>query len=316
MRPGLIPPPAPPILATVEVTRRCNLSCSFCESRHAQGPEADPARVSSFLQEAAAAGVTGVGFTGGEPLMAEAIDDHLAEAARLGLRTHLNTNGTLVTQERADRLLDKGLTSINVSVDGAEETLHDRFRGAGSFQKTLSGIEALVRSRRTLGVDTRLLAAMTLEEENSHQACDLLDHTGSWGLDGCTYLPCARFLRPGNPADHARAVEGVQALLARAGDPKMDNSRRYLQGMSRYFSGSPMPLRCSALHTSILVSPEGRLYPCVPAALRRMGGVVYEPGRLMDVFRSGALAASVEVGLCRGCWWNCHRELDLALGVI
>jgi hypothetical protein len=86
--------------------------------------------------------------------------------------------------------------------------------------------------------------------------------------------------------------------------------------MVRYFRGAPQTRRCSALHTSILVTPEQKLYPCVPASMRGWGGLHGDPEDLMDRFRSGRLAGCIDEALCSACWWNCHRELDLALGVI
>ena len=106
------------------------------------------------------------------------------------------------------------------------------------------------------------------------------------------------------------------ALLALRNEPMVDNSKRYLKGMIRYFEGARMPGRCSALHSSILVSSERKLYPCVPSNLRGSGGAPYRPGGLMESFHSGILKRCLDDALCRECWWNCHRELDLALGVI
>ncbi len=316
IRPGLAPPSSAPILATLEVTHRCNLRCTFCESR--RGPDSAHGGEWLFdaLQEIGAAGIMAVGFTGGEPLLLDDFERLAEEAVRLRLLVHLNTNGTLINRDRAFRLLETGLGSVNVSLDGADGTTHDLFRGPGSFGRALAGIEALVHARNAARGGTRILLAMTLSRENAHHAIPLLALAREVGVDGCTFLPCTRFAATGKEAPVPEAVEAVRALIDRVKDPLIDNSKRYLAGMARLFSGVAMPGRCSALHTSILVSPDRKLYPCVPSALRASGGIPYRAGRLMDTFRSGVLRQGLDETLCRRCWWNCHRELDLALGVL
>lgn len=316
IRPELARPLTSPILATVELTRKCNLECFYCESRNGRGGGAASEWLSPFVEEIAAAGVAGLGFTGGEPLLHPRFEEVASSAAAAGLITHLNTNGTLVTPARAHKILDARVASINVSLDGAEAACHDRLRGRESFSRAAKGVEALVKARDVSGADTRILLAMTLSEENAHQALDILKLSEDLGADGCTYLPRTSFhsplRRPGSP----RAADAARALAKRAADPRIDNSKKYLAGMVRFFQGLDMPLRCSALHSSILASPDGKLYPCVPSAVRDACGLPYQPGALMPLFKSGVLGSCLEQDLCAGCWWNCHREIDLALGVI
>jgi MoaA/NifB/PqqE/SkfB family radical SAM enzyme len=272
--------------------------------------------MTDFVREAGRAGTLGVGFTGGEPLLLRSFES-LARAARsAGLLTHLNTNGTLVTPDRARALLDTGLSSINISLDAPRAKEHDRQRGAGSFDQAITGIEALVRAGAASSARTRLLLALTLSEENAGGATDLLPLARELGVDGCTFLPSSRFVRTGARARAPSAARAAMDLLALEKDPLLDNSRRYLKGMVRFFHGAPMPGRCSAPHTSILVSSDRKLYPCVPSAVRGQGGEAYLPGAAMAAFRSGILRRCLDEALCRDCWWNCHRELDLALGVL
>lgn len=312
IRPGLIEPPASPVLATLQVTRRCNLSCTICESRHEGNGEQDIAWMKEAVKELARAGVLGLGFTGGEPLLVKDFDSLARAAAGAGLITHLNTNGTLVTRERAQRLLDTGLHSINVSLDGADALVHDRVRGKGSFEKARKGAAHLIGEKRR----TRIQLVMTLGEHNAHQAGNLVNLARTLGADGCSFLPLMHQARPEQRPLSEAAAAAASALAAGAGDPLIDNSVRYLKAMARYFKGTLMPTRCSALHTSLLVSPDRKLYPCVPSAVRTDRGIEARPGALMQTFRSGALAACIDERLCQGCWWNCHRELDLALGVL
>jgi MoaA/NifB/PqqE/SkfB family radical SAM enzyme len=238
-----------------------------------------------------------------------------AMAGEAGLITHLNTNATLIDEARAMRLMESGLFSINISLDGAKAATHDAFRGR-SHQAALTGSGHLVRARERLAATTRLQFVMRLCETNAAEAIPLLALARETGVDGCSYLPLTNQCHPDERSAAPSAAEAVLALAAHKNGSAIDNSPRYLKGMARFFQGASMPLRCSSLHTSVLVSQDLKLYPCVLTSVSGRKGVPFEPGALMKTYRSGELRRCIEPSICAGCWWNCHRELDLALGVI
>jgi radical SAM protein with 4Fe4S-binding SPASM domain len=105
-------------------------------------------------------------FTGGEPFLSEHLFGLIRSAANRRIPVRVLSNGTLVTQEIAARLKEEGCGPVQVSLDGLRDT-HDSMRGEGSFEKALSGINAL----REAGVET--VVAMTLSQANSAEALDL-----------------------------------------------------------------------------------------------------------------------------------------------
>jgi radical SAM protein with 4Fe4S-binding SPASM domain len=71
---------------------------------------------------------------------------------KLGLRTILSSNSTLITREAAKKIKEAGFAYVGVSLDGSEET-HDRFRGAkGAFEKSLQGLRYLMEEGVRTGV--------------------------------------------------------------------------------------------------------------------------------------------------------------------
>lgn len=317
VRPGLAAPWSSPILATLEFSRQCNMKCLGCASHESAQESEDLAPWKQIIGELASAGVFALGFTGGEPLLHPDFEELVLQAKSEGIITHCNTNGTLLTRRRAERLLDAGIDSINLSLDGAERSVHDRLRGAGSFDRALEGAECLVRAREQRNSTVRLLFVTRVCEETAKQVLKILDLCKETGFDGCSFMPLMEFAHGVSPPVRPSAALATRELLkAKREDYPVDNSDRYLKGMIRFFMGGAMPTRCSALHSSILVSSDQKIYPCVPAALNRQGGVNWRPGSIMKIFASGMLHQSVNGALCAGCWWNCHRELDLALGVI
>lgn len=64
---------------------------------------------------------------------------------RKNLRYSLLTNGTLIDNEKARKLVNLDPESIGISLDGPEK-VHEMIRGPGTFNKTVKGIELLKRN--------------------------------------------------------------------------------------------------------------------------------------------------------------------------
>lgn len=110
---------AAPLMAWIELTRKCNLRCPHCfvEGGTKRSTELTTERILWLLDEWAQMGVFSVVLTGGEPTVHPdflAIVDH---AYRLGFTVAIATNGMALT----DRLL-RGIPSddtiISISLDG------------------------------------------------------------------------------------------------------------------------------------------------------------------------------------------------------
>jgi uncharacterized Fe-S cluster-containing radical SAM superfamily protein len=129
----------------------CNLQCTHCFVSAGPTNEAhgflSRERVAARVAEALPLGVKEFYFTGGEPFLHPEMVQILADTLAHGPSTVL-TNGTLMTRTTVERLraLDQGsryALEIRVSLDGASVAEHDRFRGDGSFARTMSGVRRL-----------------------------------------------------------------------------------------------------------------------------------------------------------------------------
>ncbi|MFP4363071.1 MAG: radical SAM protein [Spirochaetia bacterium] len=141
-----------PILGEIAVTYRCNNKCRFC---YAGCGDTDSAKMNTkelsfrelkkiiriFRDKAK---IPFFSFTGGEPLVRHDLEKLMKYAVSLGFRINLITNGTLVTEKRANAFYKAGLRTAQVSVEGPEEGIHDELVGVpGAFQRTLRGIKLL-----------------------------------------------------------------------------------------------------------------------------------------------------------------------------
>ncbi|MCA1581209.1 MAG: radical SAM protein [Acidobacteria bacterium] len=91
-----------------------------------------------------------VSLFGGEPLLYPDILPLVREIKKRGLTCTIITNGGRLEQYARD-LVEAGIDSIAVSIDGPEE-VHNRIRGkADAYQKAVDGVRAIARWRKELG---------------------------------------------------------------------------------------------------------------------------------------------------------------------
>ena len=141
-------------------TRRCNLRCVHCYSRsedRAYEGELTTGEAVAMLEDFGRFGVPVVLFSGGEPLLRPDLLTLIQRTAALGMRAVISTNGTLITEEAAERLKTVALSYVGVSLDGLQN-VNDRFRGAaGAFERALAGI----RNCRRAGIKVGLRFTIT-----------------------------------------------------------------------------------------------------------------------------------------------------------
>ena len=64
------------------------------------------------------------------------------------------TNGLLITQERAERIVACGLGTLVFSIDGSTAAMHDAVRGVpGSFEKATAAVEMISLQKEMTGSD-------------------------------------------------------------------------------------------------------------------------------------------------------------------
>ncbi|MFW6059451.1 MAG: radical SAM protein [Phycisphaeraceae bacterium] len=137
-------PGAPRPVVVWAVTKACNLRCVHCYASadpHAAPGELTHAEGKALLEDLACFEVPAVLFSGGEPLARPDTPDLIGYARQLGLNCTLSTNGLLIDDAMADRLVELGLRYVGISLDGTRAR-HDKLRGMrGAYEGTLAAID-------------------------------------------------------------------------------------------------------------------------------------------------------------------------------
>src|SRR5947209_749263 len=116
-----------PSLVSWNLTKRCNLRCPHCylEAGRRADDELSTAECLAIVPELAALGTEMVILTGGEPLLRRDVHDIAAAAAHSGMWVVMGTNGVLVTDAVAARMVECGVKGVAVSLDSIDAARHD-----------------------------------------------------------------------------------------------------------------------------------------------------------------------------------------------
>jgi len=106
-----------PVLAHIIPTRRCNLSCTYCNEYDDFSKPVPVETMKRRVDELARLGTSIVTFSGGEPLLHPELDDIIAHVRTYPIIAGLITNGYLLTADRIKKLNRAGLDHLQISVD-------------------------------------------------------------------------------------------------------------------------------------------------------------------------------------------------------
>lgn len=135
-----------------ECTLRCNLHCLHCGSDCVKDaipdmPREDFMRVLDSLKPHIDPQHFIVVITGGEPLMRPDLEECGKEIQKRGYPWGMVSNGLAMTPERYTRLLNAGLKSLTISLDGLESS-HNHFRGdPHSFERAFRAINMAAHTK-------------------------------------------------------------------------------------------------------------------------------------------------------------------------
>ncbi|MDY7091530.1 MAG: radical SAM protein [Acidobacteriota bacterium] len=179
--------PGHPRSVQLEVSTRCNLTCSYCSHRHLESKRFQP--FEEFLRHLDGIDfhrVRNVDFTGlGEPVLHPRLPDMVREVRRRAPRAEVRvvTNGTVFDARRFEPLCAAGITSIAFSLDSLDPQRFAHQRGGTALQPVLDNLEALVEHRRRQNLDhLRIKIKAVLVDDPYADAEALLSYSAHLGL--------------------------------------------------------------------------------------------------------------------------------------
>ena len=132
----------------VSVTDRCNMRCMYCMPRgnvrwFNEQDVLDYREISRLVSILANLGIERIRLTGGEPLLRPNLENLIVSLAKLdGINSISMTTNGLLFGEKAKKLKDAGLESVNISLDTFRPARFKAITGLDSINKVIDAINA------------------------------------------------------------------------------------------------------------------------------------------------------------------------------
>lgn len=287
-----------PLSAHLDITYRCNERCDHCYLDHDDKGEMSTAEICDLLDQLAAAGTFFLTISGGEPLLRRDFFEILSHARARLFNVKLKTNGVLIREKEARRLLELGVEQVQVSVYSHRAEVHDGItRLPGSLRRTLDAVRFLCAQGLRVTVANVLMTANFGDEG---------------GVQAVARELGARFAIDPTITPKINGDTSVLALRISGEQLHQTFRTRELVGDVAAFCAPPAAvdadvldgLPCSAGHTACYISPYGEVFPCVQFPLL-CGNVRRQ--RFVDIWRDSPKMRQVrairgrDLTTCSGC---------------
>ncbi len=137
-----------------------------------------------------------------EPLLIPDLEDYIIYAQKRGfIDIMFNTNGSLLTEDRINRLLDSGVTRIRFSLDAFTKETYERIRVGGNYERVVRNIENFLEAKSSGGYKLPVTGvSLVVQRDNFDEIDDFVDFW-SQRVDMVTLQ---QFMPPVMNADYSR----------------------------------------------------------------------------------------------------------------
>ncbi len=250
---------------TLELTYRCPLHCPWCNNPFDFDEIKDELSTDEWkrvLRECRELGSLQLGFTGGEPMMRDDLEELVAEAEKLGYYSNLITSGIGLTRERLKDMKRAGLKQIQLSLQSSDRAITNELVGANAFDKK---IEA---AREIKAQGFPMVLNVPVSRQNIGQCRDILRLAEELGVD---YLEFANIQYYNWALLNRSELLPTREELEEAENTIIEARKRLGQKMTIYFVipdyFDERPKACmngwGAIHFTI--APDGLALPCQEA---------------------------------------------------
>lgn len=294
-----------PFFASYNVTGRCNMKCAFCEWWKNSIPELSTKQALRAIDAVCGLGVPFFDLSGGEPMLREDLIVLAKRVASHGCLVSMNTNGTLLTEDRVSEVADV-FDTVVVSLDGPKD-IHDKIRGVpGTYDKAVNALQLLRKHGVRAGVNS---VATPWNIDILPRFIEELRGTADFAQvqPMHPYPPS-----PENVPSDEQISRLVDYLLnLKQSDPGfLAVPTEFIKGFRQFFAGKA-PRICHAGELYVAVNPEGKVLACPARSDLVLGDTLKDS--VADVLRVRDTEGWRQVSACRGCWLECTVGVSMIL---
>lgn len=279
-----------PKLVNLEFTKHCNAKCGFCACWQVESPDelTDYSAVVKKFRPVVCS------VSGGEPLLRRNYDGLLKELRPYCHYLMIITNGALLNEVSAEKLIKAGVNQISVSLDFIGEQHSVQRKIEGLYEHIEATLPKLAKKGYNLVLNTIIM------ESNLAHIIPLAHKAKEWGVKISYSAYCTLkkdlnefMVRPGK-FEELQQVIGELKKLKRA-LKNIRNSDYYLDRVPEYFQNGGIS-NCHAGKLWLQVTPDGYVQQC--SELPRVAYFTeYE-------------TTKVKKPACTKCWYACRGESE------
>jgi MoaA/NifB/PqqE/SkfB family radical SAM enzyme len=167
-----------PLNLNIEITTKCNLACTFCYHRELTKEQKIHMKFDLFkkiIDEAKKYKLPAVNLNGlGEPITHPQLVEMISYCRDSNIEDIMfHTNGTVMTEKLAKKLINAGLTQIIFSLDTTDKKIFEEMRVGANFEKVNNNVELFIKVRNQLGSKLPIVrTTMVLTDKTINQVKD------------------------------------------------------------------------------------------------------------------------------------------------
>lgn len=254
---------SPPLWLLAELTYRCPLQCPYCSNPLNFASIKDELDTDSWikvLRQARKLGALQLGFSGGEPLVRQDLENLIKEARSLGFYSNLITSGVGMDGERVEGFRRAGLDHIQISFQASSAELNNYFAGSN---KAFAHKKAMATEVKRQGYP--MVLNFVLHRHNIDQVEQILDLSLELGAD---YVELA------NTQYYGWALHNRQQLLpskeqlikaeaaTNAYRQKIGDKMKIIFVVPDYYETRPKACMNGWGKIFLTITPDGTALPC------------------------------------------------------
>ncbi len=201
----------------IEATNECNLKCVMCPKGRGEMERKvgfiEFELFKSIIDEMHNKVKTAVLHIWGEPLMHPNIFKMIDYCAKMGLRSEISTNATLLSEELTDSILKSKLSAIYLCLDGVKKETYESVRVGSDFEATEQNIQRFIDEKVKRGANTPYTNIQVVEMKAT--ASEISAFKEKWNVPGVDHINVKAFDSWGGQID-AISELGSKAKGSRA----------------------------------------------------------------------------------------------------
>lgn len=291
-----------PLSINVEITRRCNLACTFCWHKDLEQELKIDMSMDMFkkvIDESRKFGLPAVNLNGlGEPMLHPEIIEMIKYCKRSGvLEVMFHTNGTVMNKQLAKELIKSGLDIIIFSLDSPEKKTYEEMRIKANFDAVQKNVECFINTKKELGeIKPFVRATMVLTEKTVKQV-EGFKKRWSGKVDSITFQDLLF-------GANSNVGEGDSKKFKGQENARIEINEK---NVMEFQKKENLSFVCPYLYQSLKIHPSGDVSACSPQEAPKVGKLEEGlaniwSGKRMETIRSKHECGKwMEIESCKRC---------------